>query len=258
MKALMMTIKLAALLGSLVLAPSGAAQAAAVAGQGIWERSLQARDLDGNPVNGPEAFYDTTLDITWLADANANGSMNWADANAWAGQLNLGGETGWRLPTMLDTVATGCNYSEAGGTDCGYNVQTKSGIRSKHQVGQTVYSEMAHLFYVTLDNNAFFAPGTGAINPADWGLSNTANFKNMQIGYYWTAAAYEPSNGEAAWFFQTSTGRQQFSFTNFVFNAMAVHDGDVGAVTAVPEPQSYALLLLGLLALRLRSARLAV
>ena len=115
-----LTMKLAALLGALALAPSGAAQAAGVAGQGIWERSLQARDLDGNRANGPEAFYDTTLDITWLADAGANWVLNWDSANTWANQLNLGGVTGWRLPALVDTAAPGCDYTWAGGTDCGF------------------------------------------------------------------------------------------------------------------------------------------
>lgn len=43
---------------------------AAVPGQGTWKSTLKARDLDGDSSTG-EAYYDTTLDITWLADANA-------------------------------------------------------------------------------------------------------------------------------------------------------------------------------------------
>ena len=30
------------------------------------------------------AYYDDGLGITWAADANINGAMNWADANNWA------------------------------------------------------------------------------------------------------------------------------------------------------------------------------
>ena len=72
--------------------------------------------------------------------------MSWDNANNWAQNLSFGGYTDWRLPTMVDTGAAGvqCTYS---GTDCGYNVDTST-------------SEMAHLFYVTLDNNAFFIPFT--------------------------------------------------------------------------------------------------
>ena len=36
------------------------------------QATLQARDLDGNGVT--DAFYDTTLNITWLRDANVNGA----------------------------------------------------------------------------------------------------------------------------------------------------------------------------------------
>src|SRR3972149_4947029 len=106
------------------------AHAASVSGQGTWQTTLQARDLDGN-LSTAEAYYDTSLNITWLANANyAGDAMNWASANAWAASLNFNGITGWRLPTVTDTDGPdadalgndGCNYSYAGGTDCGYNV----------------------------------------------------------------------------------------------------------------------------------------
>jgi hypothetical protein len=45
------------------------AQAVGVSGQGTWETTLQGRDLDGNAATY-EAYYYTTLDITWLADVN--------------------------------------------------------------------------------------------------------------------------------------------------------------------------------------------
>ena len=51
-----------------LLLSCGVAQSAAVSGQGTWETTLQARDVDANGV--VDAYYDTVLDITWLADAN--------------------------------------------------------------------------------------------------------------------------------------------------------------------------------------------
>ena len=42
------------------------AQAGPVPGQGTWEATLQARDLDGNAANGVETFHDTVLKVTWL------------------------------------------------------------------------------------------------------------------------------------------------------------------------------------------------
>ncbi|MEY3760233.1 MAG: hypothetical protein RIR39_1724 [Pseudomonadota bacterium] len=50
---------------------------------------------------GSGMVYDSTLDITWTADANlAKTSMTWGDAVAWAGTLELGGQSDWRLPTL--------------------------------------------------------------------------------------------------------------------------------------------------------------
>ena len=69
---------------SLMLGFVSAANAASVSGQGTWKTTLQGRDLDGNLFT-IEAYYDTALNITWLADANyaktsgydADGLMNW-------------------------------------------------------------------------------------------------------------------------------------------------------------------------------------
>ena len=55
------------------------------------QAALQGRDLNSS-AGSYEAYYDTELDITWLADANyaktsghdADGQMNWMNANAWA------------------------------------------------------------------------------------------------------------------------------------------------------------------------------
>src|SRR3989304_736892 len=79
------------------LGASTLANAAAVNGQGTWETTLQGRDLDGN-LSTFEAYYDTALLITWLANANYAGTaMTWANANTWASGLNINGYTGWRL-----------------------------------------------------------------------------------------------------------------------------------------------------------------
>ncbi len=57
------------------------AQAAPVPGQGTWETTLQARDLDGNP-STTEAWYDTALNLLWLDVLTTQ--MNWG------GRLGLG------------------------------------------------------------------------------------------------------------------------------------------------------------------------
>ena len=202
------------------------------------QASLAGRDITGNVVasgSASEVFlYDTVLNVTWLRDANANGSMTWAAANTWASGLNVGGYTGWRLPTMIDTGTAGCNFAYSG-TDCGYNVQTKS--------GGIVYSEMASLYYDTLGNKGAYNT-SGASQSGT--LVNKGDFLNMQSFAYWSGLEYvpDPSN---AWLFSPYGGDQNRIGKTSSLYALAVRPGDV--VAAVPEPATYAMMLLGLSAL---------
>ena len=176
--------------------------------------------------------------------------MNWEQANTWANTLKagyFGRYSGWRLPRIIDTAAPGCDYSSAGNTDCGYNVQFKSGDPTSYQAGQTVFSEMAHLWYVTLGNKGYcpplaFCPPT----QPGWGLSNTGSFQNLQSYYYWSGTENAP-NPYFAWYFHTYDGFQNVDSQYHALYAMAVRPGDVAA--AIPEPQTYALMLMGLGAL---------
>ena len=197
------------------------AHAASVSGQGTWETTLQGRDLDGN-LSTTEAYYDTSLNITWLANANyAGATMNWTNANTWAGSLNPYGSgiTGWRLPTVTDTGSSGCDYAYTG-TDCGWNVNTAT-------------EEMAHMFYTTLGDKAYY--NTSGVGPqAGWGLTNTGPFSNVQSDDYWSATEYAPDTSYA-WYFNTIYGFQDYDLKTYSFSAWAVHSGDVGATT-VPVP----------------------
>jgi len=252
-------------LAAALVAGSAAATAAPVLTQGTWTTTLQARDIAGNPVplNAASAafFYDTTLNVTWLRDFNAgagsafdtedgfnDGRMTWARATAWAAALNVGGFDDWRLPVVIDSGDSGCNWSFAGGTDCGYNVQTEVG---------GAYSEWAHLYHVTLGNLAYRdTSGTvrSGLARVDWGLVNTAHFQNMRSDYYWSGTAYAPSPATGAWYFGTRDGVQSAGFHfNHLF-AVAVRPGDVFA-GAVPEPSTVALLLAALGALALTRGR---
>jgi len=219
-----------AAVGALLVACS--AGAVGVPGQGTWKTTLLPRDLDGNAVNGPEAFYDTALNITWLRNATMYG--NWSAANTWANTLLVGGIGGWRLPTMVDTGTPGCNDAY-GGTDCGFNVQTAT-------------SELAHLWYVTLGNKALY--DTAGNTQPGWGKTNTGDFEYMGNAY-WSGLGYAPDPGRA-WYFWTWAGEQTSQSKTTWSGALAVHTGDVAPV---PEPQTYALMLMGISALVLALRR---
>ena len=205
---------------SMTVAGSTAVHAQAVSGQGTWETTLQARDI-GN-TGTTNAFYDTDLNVTWLRDMNANGPMSWGPVTNWVGSFSIGGVSDWRLP-----ISAVCS-----GYDC-------------------TNSEMGHLFYTELGN----AAGS---------LTNTGDFQNVQAGVYWSGtggAPFNPRSGGATgdleapyygmnmWTYKPSIGLQYTAqpSSGMALYAMAVHSGDVGsAVTPVPEPETYAMLLTGL------------
>ena len=211
------------------------ASAVAISGQGTWESTLQGRDLDGNLATF-EAYYDTALNITWLADANyaitsgydADGRINWYSAIDWANSLNpyYSGITGWRLPVITDTSAPGCDFAYAG-TDCGANVDTTT-------------SEMAHLFYVTLGNlsrSDGTTGGPGSTPQPGWGLTNTGPFSNLQARLYQSSTTYALQQ-TAIWNFNFYDGYQYVNHKNDSNYVWAVHSGDVGIAipSAVPIP----------------------
>lgn len=222
----------------------------------LLSTAAQAALLD----RGGGLIYDTTLNVTWLADANyaktqytnsggtlgyADGNMTWSEAVAWAANLSYFDSvrgvaySDWRLPTVTDTGTPGCNWSY-GGTDCGYNVNTAT-------------SELAHLWQVDFQNKPYFSP-TGSGPQAGWGLvDDPANpndeslFVNIQTTHYWTGTEYALNPTNNAWFYFPSYGNQSYYAKSNAFFAWAVRDGDVAAMATVPEPASPALALAGLL-----------
>jgi hypothetical protein len=206
---------------------------------------------------GGGLIYDDVLNVTWLQDANyakssgydADGKMNWGDANAWASNLVYGGYSDWRLPSIMDTGSVGCNYALSG-TDCGFNVQTVS--------GGTVYSELAHMYYANLGLLARVAPETrwgifengtyNGVNADSYGQNDVGLIINLQAFAYWssTERAVDPLNPTSigAWNFGTADGFQDTAYKSEGLYAWAVRDGDVAA--PVPEPETFALMLAGL------------
>ena len=181
---------------------------------------LQGRDLNGS-AGSFEAYYDTDLNITWLANANMNGKMDWATATTWAASLsftdgvNVYGN--WRLPTTLTPDAS------CGGTsdpDTGYNCTG---------------SELGHLFYSELG---------GIVGLSIW-LSadpDLVKFTNIQSYVYWSGSQ-NAAVTDQAWSFYMNNGFQFAEHKVDSYYAWAVSPGDVAAV---PEAQTYALMLAGL------------
>jgi hypothetical protein len=206
----------------LILNPAqGLICAALLGAAGSGHAALFARNLDADPLT-IEAYYDSGLNISWLADASlaktsgadSDGRLSRDDATLWASGLNIGGVTGWRLPTVkpVDGVAFNYNFSNDGSTDVGY---------ANTGVGWGLASELGYLYYVTLGNAAT--------------LTNTGPFANFDLGDYWTGT---PGGNPATdgFFFNTLGGLQDVASLGFTLGAWAVHDGDVGATSSVPEP----------------------
>jgi hypothetical protein len=203
---------------------------------------------------GGGLIYDDVLNVTWLQDANyvktsgydADGKMTWVAATTWAANLVYHDSvrnmdySDWRLPTMVDTGTSGCNYAN-GGTDCGYNVQTVS--------GSIVYSEMAHMYYNNLGLKAYGSP-TGAYQP-DFGIfgngttggqNDVGLIDNLQSYMYWSGLGYA-SIPTMKWSFHADDGYQDPFPRAGELYAWAVRPGDVAVV---PEPETYAMMLTGL------------
>lgn len=220
---------------------------------------------------GGGMLYDTELNITWLQDANyaktsgycetsgncypnvgPTGQMTWTQANNWANDLVYGGYSDWRLArnSPVNGTPSGWIYQTSfnGSMDVGYNITS-------------TFSELSYMYYVNLGLK-------GAVNPdgsprLDYGVSGDGTSGGQKdIGlvrnlpgpnYYWSSlSARSPYICVGlcaefyAWSFDFSSGYQSDMLPqSSIGMAWAVHDGDV-LVSAVPEPETYALMLVGL------------
>ncbi len=230
------------------------------------QAALVARNLDGDATTA-EAYFDTTLGITWLRDTDALSSglglaslLDYASVTtalaAFNGNVALNfGHSGWRLPGAggVHTIGgAGCQTGFNGSTDCGENVNTASG-------------ELASMFHDTLGNLSW-RDTTGAARAGaagvDWGLVNRGDFAGLDETIYWSStSSYRlifgvPQAGQVV--FDMRNGTQGINPTSSLRAAWLVHDGDIGsAVTAagaVPLPGTLGLAALGLVLLARRRA----
>jgi hypothetical protein len=193
---------------------------------------------------GGGMIYDTTRNITWLADmnyaqtsghtgtgVNANGRMTWDAATAWANNLVYGGFDDWRLPTLNPADTTCSNNQNPGG-----------GFPNQYYGTGCTGGELSGLFVTELGNKANESVLNQVGDTAEQ-IANLALFSNVQSYYYWSGTEYAP-NQNNVWVFRTGNGSQiEVSTVNRLY-AVAVRRGDVTA--SVPEPQTLALALLAL------------
>ena len=207
-----------------------AAAAALIALSGAAQAALVNR--------GGGMIYDTTRNITWLADMNyaqtsghtgtgvntTDGRMTWDAATAWADNLVYGAFSDWRLPTLnpTDASCTG-GYGVGKGLDC-------------------TGGELSGLFVTELGNKG----NQSVLNPAGdtaEQIANLAMFSNVRSDAYWSGTE-GTLNPNRAFYFHANFGSQDFAGKGNSFYAVAVRPGDVAV--AVPEPQTLTLVLLAL------------
>ena len=235
---------------------------ALVSVSGVAQAALQGRDLNGSP-DSFEAYYDTVLDITWLGDANyartsgydTDGFMTWSEAKTWAANLSFHDAVNnitydnWRLPAInpVNGVSFNLSYRTDGSSDLGYN------ITSPH-------SELAYMYSVNLGNPGYYTP-EGTVSDCFSSELPCTNFDPIAFfsgGYYGVAYFFEyfwsgtqffnpndafPIPYDEAWAFGMHDGGQVAGSEFNTFGAWAVSPGDVAAV---PEADTWAMLLAGL------------
>jgi hypothetical protein len=233
-----------------VLCLATVAQAAGISGQGTWESTLEARDVNGDGM--ADAYYDSSLDVTWLADANYVMTSGYADgglaflgmlttdeAAVFVSKLDIYGIDGWRLPTAKQVVPAG--------VDAGFLAMMLGSGSYVDFVPEPSFSELAHLHYVTLGNVSGMPYNDGGF----------MNVQSDYLGGNWCVDAGAGLCG-AYTSFSVGSGFQYIAAEQRALWVWAVHDGDIAAAP-VPEPSTYLLLASGIAALgwRVRSARKA-
>jgi Protein of unknown function (DUF1566) len=201
---------------------------------------------------GGGLIYDTTRNLTWLADMNyaytsgyaaanagganadqiqATGQMGWNAAVAWADQLDFGGYSDWRLPTLKPFDPT-CPIQTIAGFPLTIGFNCTGG-------------ELSGLFVSELGNKGVESVLNQDGDTAEQ-MANLAMFSNVKADTYWSSTQFNLRPNDL-WSFDSRIGGQSIYGKFQAVYAVAVRSGDVTA--AVPEPQSLALAVLALLAL---------
>ena len=232
---------------------------------------------------GNGLLYEDVLDVTFIADPQGldrsnilsfarhagdgkaffsvpSGGPNAQGAAQFVATLNYRGITGWRLPHA---------------STAGFRLGFPSPNISEADLQK---SELAYLYYSDFGNEPAWIPSTtnpgqNMPNPAyDANNLSTGLFTSLQLGYYWTDAAFDSTSTPAVPVDVNSTAVSGINVQDLVFNfsqgsqsnffvnrgnnfsgfgnalerayILPVHDGDVSAqLNTVPVPSSWLLLL---------------
>jgi hypothetical protein len=184
---------------------------------------------------GGQAYYDTVLDITWRTTASGFAG-NYYDAMTWINSLNSSNYLGlnnWRLPIVLNTDGFYCDGSTYNGGECGYNVRTKSGDVTQFETGQTVYNEIAHLYYVTLANIGQYDTSGNNLGCHPMCRTNDGPFMGLPPSSglpFWQDGTFGWDRG----LFDMRLGNQGYGYNSNTAYAWAVSSGD--PLNSVPIP----------------------
>jgi len=146
-------------------------------------------------VLGDGLIYDKDLNITWYDFTYKPPYLHffgatWQQAMDWASSLNVGGVSGWTLPTSDSCTGYGCTESQ-----------------------------MGHLFYTELG----LSPQNNLFNSSQYPFINLSGDT-----YYWSSTTrITESNEVQAFFFGLNYGYQNSSPKNTPYYAIAVHEGRV-------------------------------
>jgi hypothetical protein len=205
--------KLTAIGAALLLA---AATLPAMAGTPLAGRDQQFHAVSADDANATY-LYDADHDITWLRTTTGANVMTFEVANSWA-SLNWGGLSGWHLPSA------GSVYNSD------YYPSTVKGVGS----------DAAHLYYDVLGD----LPAVDHAGNPQAGVEHQGPFGGADgvPAMIWLSGAHA-LHSDYAYNFSFFAGINGEGPKDGLIGAMAVRNGDV---LAVPEPETYAMLLGGL------------
>ena len=201
---------------------------------------------------GGGLIYDDVLNVTWLQDANyaktsgydADGLMAWGEAKTWASNLLFHDSV---RAVVYDDWRLARNSPE--GDPFHYGWWSASQPTGSNLLGP--HSELSHMYYENLGligydttygawRNDFGIFGNGS----NVGQNNVGLILNLQSGEYLSDAEPQPYTDNRPWTFNTNNGDHYLRLWYDPYYAWAVRDGDVAAI---PEPETYAMMLVGLM-----------